>query len=693
MALLEDLLVTLLFGVEASFTHPGILIPTVESTGDAELKNVVKTTQRSRESRETLGFSERVWKAMTETLLAGNDQLVHNKHHLLPKVWDLVLLARNLLAAKERAQNLAAEEGFDAEVRRLLSICIEKASKPVSPNLDKAAHEKEIQMKGGYKKVMITALQFFNNLMTCNETRKLHVWLHIFGTPSSMHTTGQNNPPPAKNTTKNKAKKSAKPQPSPGSGVGVAFVGGTPVSHHNETAAKCNSLSAGFNAKYYKPGFLTDVPRLLQPDEIEPLLMILQSGIVVFEGSDEAMQSVRCKLMLAQGYGRSLLREVLVFLGAWEVDEDDFCSRVLGQIVEAILLNGLIPYAYECFRDDKDIVTPAQSVLLKLLASVYRPQSNLPQQHLEAWPSGSPTLTGSPLALDSPYGDSPTSAASKDKATALDPPPHIESAIPTFFVNAFRKQVLPPVIKIIQLQGAIRKGKENKEAFELSLWDLDRIYEGIYQFLELLVLFSEDEDAKQVIVTNEKGLVTDLVRLLGEMDKAIPRYVHTKATKAIEPAKKEEKKSEPPKHLVERPFDVRSEEIDNGKEESEGGNDDDDGERELVDPDEFTWPSIKRFIVVIISSLAWGNRDVQDLVRESAGVQVILNQCKIDDDNPFIREHSIMCLRALLQGNPENQKIVEELNAREVVPNEVLDKHGYATFIDPNGRIKLKKTD
>jgi len=51
MALLEDLLVTVLFGVAASFTHPGILIPTVESTGDAELKNVIKQTQRSREAR------------------------------------------------------------------------------------------------------------------------------------------------------------------------------------------------------------------------------------------------------------------------------------------------------------------------------------------------------------------------------------------------------------------------------------------------------------------------------------------------------------------------------------------------------------------------------------------------------------------------------------------------------------------
>ena len=60
------------------------------------------------QSRETLGSSERVWKNMTKTLMAGNDQLGQNKHHLLPKIWDLVLLGRNLLAAKEKAQNLAA---------------------------------------------------------------------------------------------------------------------------------------------------------------------------------------------------------------------------------------------------------------------------------------------------------------------------------------------------------------------------------------------------------------------------------------------------------------------------------------------------------------------------------------------------------------------------------------------------------
>jgi len=486
------------------------------------------------------------------------------------------------------------------------------------------------------KKVMITALQFLNNLMTCNETRKLHIWLHLFGTPSSLHATGTNNPPTGKSTGKGKAKKPSKPQPSSGSSVGVRFVGGTPVAHHNETAAKCNSLSAGFNAKYYKPGFLTDVPRLLQPDEIESLLMILQSGIVTFQGSDEAMQSVRCKLMLAQGYGRSLLREVLVFLGAWEVDEEDFCYRVLGQIVESILLNGLIPYAYECFRDEKDIVTPAQSVLLKLLVSVYRPQAAIPPHSQGEWPRGSPAPTGALTSSNHPSREplvAPKHPTSIDGDGSLDQPPAIESAIPTFFASAFRKQVLNPVIKIVQLQDAIRSGKEKKEAFELSLWDLDRIYEGVYQFLELFVLFSEDEEAKKILVTNEKELVADLVRLLGELDKAIPRYLAAKAVKPTEPAKKEEKKQEN-SYMVERPFDIGSEGTENGDDDGDDDEDDEDNDRELVEPEEFTWPNVKRFIVILLSTLAWHNKEIQDLVREKGGLHVVLNQCKVDDDNP-----------------------------------------------------------
>lgn len=58
-----------------------------------------------------------------------------------------------------------------------------------------------------------------------------------------------------------------------------------------------------------------------------------------------------------------------------------------------------------------------------------------------------------------------------------------------------------------------------------------------------------------------------------------------------------------------------------------------------------------------------------------------------------IREYAILCIRALLHGNKENQAIVEELNAKEVLPSEVLDKHGYEPFIDDKGRVKLKRME
>lgn len=489
------------------------------------------------------------------------------------------------------------------------------------------------------KRVMITSLQFLNNLMTGNEARKLHVWLHLFGTPSFIYADG-NDPSPSvssKVSGKGKAKKAARSQPPPNVG---AFTG-SPGPDKQETAARCTSLSAGFNAKYYKPGFLTDVPRLLQPDEIEPLLMILQSGIVFYEGSDEAMQSVRCKLMLVHSHGRKLLREVLVFLGAWEVDEEDYCFRVLAQLVESILLNGLIPYAYEGFMDDKDVVAPAQSVLLKLLVCVYRPQSVIPPHSQTEWPQAShPAAAGdeaaaAPLLPPSPAPPKATPApAPADDPESVDHPPPIDRAISSFFVSVFRKQVLDPVIKIIQLQGAIRSGEQPKEAFELSLWDLDRIYEGVYQFLELFVLFSEDDEAKSVLVGAERRLVADLVRLLAELDKAIPRYVASKATKPAEQATKDAKK-QVYSYMVERPFDLGGAATESGAQEADPDGEDDEGDdRELLEPEDFTWPNVKRFIVILLSTLSWNNKEVQDLVRESGGLHLALNQCKVDDDNP-----------------------------------------------------------
>jgi len=51
MSLLPELLLTVLFGAQASFTHPGIILPPKELLGDSELKGIIKRTQKSREAR------------------------------------------------------------------------------------------------------------------------------------------------------------------------------------------------------------------------------------------------------------------------------------------------------------------------------------------------------------------------------------------------------------------------------------------------------------------------------------------------------------------------------------------------------------------------------------------------------------------------------------------------------------------
>ena len=77
-----------------------------------------------------------------------------------------------------------------------------------------------------------------------------------------------------------------------------------------------------------------------------------------------------------------------------------------------------------------------------------------------------------------------------------------------------------------------------------------------------------------------------------------------------------------------------------------------------ADPEEFTWPHMKKFCVLLLSNLCWKNNDVKDLVCLCGGLASVLNQCMVDDDNPYIREYAILCIRNLLEGNARNQSVV-----------------------------------
>ncbi|MDA4133180.1 MAG: hypothetical protein OK454_08675, partial [Thaumarchaeota archaeon] len=111
-------------------------------------------------------------------------------------------------------------------------------------------------------------------------------------------------------------------------------------------------------------GLLTEVPNILDPKQIEALHMIVKSCICDTVGSGlarsgENLQETRCKMFLALDCGKSLLREILVFIAVWEKDEQSMIFEITTQIVRALHHNALVPYAWNCLLIPKDIISPA----------------------------------------------------------------------------------------------------------------------------------------------------------------------------------------------------------------------------------------------------------------------------------------------------------------------------------------------
>lgn len=69
----------------------------------------------------------------------------------------------------------------------------------------------------------------------------------------------------------------------------------------------------------------------------------------------------------------------------------------------------------------------------------------------------------------------------------------------------------------------------------------------------------------------------------------------------------------------------------------------------------------RRDVVAIIGNCAYRRKHVQDEIRERNAILLLLQQCVTDEENPFLREWGIWCVRNLLEGNVENQQVVAEL--------------------------------
>ncbi|KAJ5650632.1 uncharacterized protein N7484_004355 [Penicillium longicatenatum] len=425
-------------------------------------------------------------------------------------------------------------------------------------------------------------------------------------------------------------------------------------------------------------GLLTDIPLVLGPAEIEALPMIVQAGIVDSFGlkggernGSRNMQALRCHTLLAQETGRNLLRELLIFIAAWDLPDDELYFKMMVQIMEAVLRNGLMSAAYSDFGQPKDIISPAQAVVIKILTHIFRAKYS---------PA---SVTGS-SQNNTPRTPSPLS--------------RVDILTVRYIFTIFRGNIIPETCALIYLQGQIRADRALPEDFPLNLWDMERVYEGVYQFLEFFAVLTENNDWKNLLVKWE--IVYDLVTLIKELEASIPKgQLNSLSYGSVPPpppppprstSPDEQSPSSPAPVAVERPYDPGDPDpIDNV-----AGSVDSRPESPPIteDPSEFEWRNLKKLVVLVLSSLVWKCPEVQEQIRRYGGVEAILSCTNFDTNNLYIKEHAVMCLKFLLEGNRENQRLVEELEAREVVSNDggILEKNGYEAMINQAGKLAIR---
>lgn len=613
-------------------------------------------------------------------------------------------------------------------------------------------------------------------------------------------------------------------------------------------------------------GLLTDVPLILGPSEIEVLPMLIMSGIVpppphqarptppssldpdAVRNALTNMHTIRTHLLLSQSNGRNLLRELLIFVAAWDLREEELYFKFMVKIMEGILAAGLMGFAYHAFRDrsrSKDIISPAQAVIMKLLTCIFRgrgeggkgaagKQAGTVENQLRSGKpaAGMPEYDGNEDIADDEFSrvDEKALLARRKHLAALVPS-RTDLHILNFIFTEFRQHIIPQTCALIFLQGQIRAGRASPEDFPLNLWDMERMYEGVYQYLEFFAVLTEEGVWKGVLA--EWECASELVTLLRELEgggergtglvqlrygrggaigmpaaassaagrrvgrqgpvvpQQQPSQRSVSADAAI-PATQQTAAQHPPAVAVERPFDfdasapaamadttlpplplhpppsLQANQAPIFEAETPLAYPEDPiaiagaatattaahahthvhAAGDLMhpahpaathlpaavdqdEPSDFEWRNLKKLAVLVLSSLIWKNGKVQAQVRRYGGLEALVSCCRHDENNPYIREHAIMCLRFAVEGCKRNGDVVRgmarsshrgrgvvagsglvggsvtlaaqqaevssavgEGGARGLeVPLEVLDTSGYETFMDGKGQVGLRRKE
>lgn len=113
---------------------------------------------------------------------------------------------------------------------------------------------------------------------------------------------------------------------------------------------------------------------------------------------------------------------------------------------------------------------------------------------------------------------------------------------------------------------------------------------------------------------------------------------------------------------------------------------------EQIDETKKEFPQAKSLIIEIIAYLVHESFEMQEKMRELHGLELVLSNCMIDDNDPFIKERAIVCIKFLLANNQKNQQFVADLEAKQAIDDNALRDVGYEVQIQ-DGKVKLKQTE
>ncbi|XP_030296219.1 ataxin-10 [Sparus aurata] len=99
--------------------------------------------------------------------------------------------------------------------------------------------------------------------------------------------------------------------------------------------------------------------------------------------------------------------------------------------------------------------------------------------------------------------------------------------------------------------------------------------------------------------------------------------------------------------------------------------------------------SFKAHLIRLIGNLCHNNTNNQNKVRELEGIPLILDNCNIDSNNPFISQWAIFAIRNLLERNTQNQELVASLERRGSADYSALRELGFLVE-ERDGSLLLK---